>query len=108
MSFDAFDASLEMIRTIRGPLAEIRTCDANLANQIRSAANSVPLNLNEGRRRAGRDRKHHWRIAAGSADELVAALRVAEAWGYTETNKIEPSLKVLDRILAMTWKMTRG
>ena len=108
MSFDAFDASLEMIRAIRSPIASIRSSDANLATQIKKAASSVPLNLAEGRRRAGRDRKHHWRIAAGSADEVVAALRIAEAWGYVEASKIESSLVVLDRILAMTWKLTRN
>ena len=67
MPFDAFDVALDMIRRLREPLAAITERDPALAQQLRRAAASVPLNLSEGRRRQGRDRLHLWRVAAGSA-----------------------------------------
>ena len=107
MPFEAFEVALEMVRSVRVVVEVVAVHDASLASQVRRAAQSVPLNLNEGRRRAGKDRLHHWRVAAGSADEVVAGLRVAEASGYVESRTIEDALTFCDRILAMTWRMTR-
>lgn len=106
MSFDAFDVALDMIRSLRDPLVAIAERDPALAQQLRRAAASVPLNLSEGRRRQGRDRLHLWRVAAGSADEVVASLRVAEAWGHLDAASIAPALALCDRVLAMLWRLT--
>ncbi len=106
MSFDAFDVALDMIRSLRDPLASIAERDPALAQQLRRAAASVPLNLSEGRRRQGRDRLHLWRVAAGSADEVVASLRVAEAWGHVDSRAIAQALALCDRVLAMLWRLT--
>lgn len=106
MPFDAFDIALEMIRHLREPLAAITERDPALAQKLRRAAASVPLNLSEGRRRHGRDRIHLCRVAAGSADEVAATLRVAEAWGHLEPAAIEPALSLCDRVLAMLWRLT--
>jgi four helix bundle protein len=106
MPFHAFDVALEMIGQLRQPLAAIAQRDPELAQQLRRAAASVPLNLSEGRRRQGRDRIHLWRVAAGSADEVVASLRVAEAWGHVERASITPALTSCDRVLAMLWRLT--
>ncbi len=120
MPFDAFDVAVDLVRSLREPVARIAQADASLAGQIRRAAASTPLNLRctarllrrdapsarlrlaprsrysrlrslasrEGRRRAGRDRQHQWRVAAGRADEVVACLRVAEAWGCIDAAAI--------------------
>jgi four helix bundle protein len=106
MSFDAFDLSIKMVRSLRQPLKQVQAFDASLATQIRKAAASVPLNLNEGRRRVGGDRHHLWRIAAGSADEVRACLLVAEAWGYLQADALAEPLALLDRVLAMSWRLT--
>ena len=106
MPFQAFDVSLEMIRQLRQPLAALTQRDPSLAHQLKRAAASVPLNLSEGRRRLGRDRLHLWRVAAGSADEVVASLRVAEAFGHLDAASIAPALGLCDRILAMLWRLT--
>jgi four helix bundle protein len=107
MPFDAFDVSLDLIRSLREPLAAVAERDPALAQQLRRAAASVPLNLSEGRRRNGRDRLHLWRVAAGSAEEVVAGLRVAEAWGHVGATSIAPALALCDRVLAMLWRLTR-
>ncbi len=106
MSFEAFDVALDLVRNVREPLAAVAERDAALAEQLRRAAASVPLNVAEGRRRQGRDRLHLWRVAAGSASEVSASLRVAEAWGYVGGEAITPALSSCDRVLAMLWRMT--
>jgi four helix bundle protein len=106
MSLQAFDVSLELIRSLEPALVILGRRDPDLAKQVRRAAASVALNLSEGTRRIGKDRNHLWRIAAGSADEVAASLRVAEAFGYLQVAVTARSLAVCDRILAMLWRMT--
>ena len=106
MSLQAFDVSLELIRSLEQPLACLDRRDADLAKQLRRAAASVSLNLSEGSRRQGKDRVHLWRIAAGSADEVAASLRVAEAFGYLREPASAQSLALCDRLLAMLWRLT--
>jgi hypothetical protein len=55
----------------------------------------------------GRDRLHHYRIAAGSADEVQAGLQVAVAWGHLDEGAIASCLGLLDRLLAVQFRMTR-
>ncbi len=108
MTFHAFEIALDAIRQLSEPLAAISQRDPDLAQQIRRAAASMALNLSEGRRRQGRDRLHLWRIAAGSADEVVAGLRVAEAFRHVERSTILPALESCDRVLAITWTLTHS
>jgi four helix bundle protein len=107
MAFVAFDVAIDLIRHLREPLAAIVERDPALAQQLRRAAASVAMNLSEGRRRRGRDRIHLWRVAAGSADEVAAGLRVAEAWGHVDASLIAPALARCDRVLGMLWRLTR-
>ena len=67
---------------------------------------SAALNLSEGRRRSGRDRRHHYRVGAGSADEVVTCLRVAAALDYISLPSVEEPLEYLDHALAILWKLT--
>ena len=106
MPFDAFEVSLQMVRSLQEPLVVLERRDPSLAVQLRRAAASVSLNLAEGRRRTGKDRVHLWRIAAGSANEVVASLRVAEAFGYLTGDVAALSLALCDRVLAMLWRLT--
>jgi len=108
MPFDAFEVALELVRSLRAPLAALDQRDPSLAQQLRRAAASVPLNLGEGRRRSGRDRVHLWRVAAGSAGEVLAALRTAEAFGYLAPPSVAPALALCDRVLAMLWRLTHS
>jgi four helix bundle protein len=107
MGFHAHEVSLEMVGAV-GPVIEaVARRDRALADQMRRAAASVPLNVAEGSRRAGRDRQHCYRIAAGSADELRSALWVAEKWGYVDPSALGSSLDLLDREIAMLWRLAR-
>jgi len=106
MAFQAFELAPDAIRCLQAPLAVIAQKDPDLARQLRRAAASVALNLSEGRRRQGRNREHLYRVAAGSADEVVAALRVAEAFRIVNLAAIAPVLRHCDRVLAITWRLT--
>ena len=107
MAFIALDLSLQVIAEVRKPLQMLRQRDADLAKQLTRAASSIALNLGEGSRRRGKDRPHHYRIAAGSADELRVGLLVAQAWGHLNQTDIEQPLATLDELLAVLWKLTR-
>jgi four helix bundle protein len=104
--FVALDVGLDLIRNLREPLVTLAQRDPALADQLRRAAASVPLNVAEGRRRAGKDRLHSWRVAAGSADEVLAGLRVAEAWGHLDAEAVGPALASCDRVLGLLWGLT--
>ena len=102
--FHAYDAALAMVAALRPVLAQLSKGDRSLADQVRRAASSVALNLAEGNRRTGQDRLQFFRIAAGSAAEVRAALEVALACGYIDP---APVAEVeLDRVLAMVWRLT--
>ena len=106
MAFQAFEIAIDLNRSLRQPLEAISQRDAELAAQLRRAASSVPLNLAEARRRVGKDRLHQFRVAAGSADEVTACLRVAEALGYVELASVAAPLDHADRVRAIVWTLT--
>ena len=104
--FHVYGAALDLVSALRPVLGQLKKSDRALADQLRRAASSVVLNIAEGNRRSGQDRLQFFRIAAGSAAEVRAALEVARAWGH-----LGPCADVevlLDRVLAMLWKLSRG
>ncbi len=103
-AFHAYDAALGLVSALRPVLDQLKTQDRALADQVRRAASSVALNVAEGNRRAGQDRLQFFRIAAGSAAEVRAALEVAVAWGAIEASPMAEAQ--LDRVLAMLWRLT--
>jgi four helix bundle protein len=106
MAFQVQEAAEAMVRELRPLVAAVGRADRSLGDQLRRAATSVPLNIAEGNGRAGGDRQHHFRVAAGSAREVRAALAVAEAWGYLARAACAGALAEADRVLAMLWRLT--
>jgi four helix bundle protein len=106
MAFDALEVALQINRLVAPLTREIGQHDPDMARQIRKAAQSIPANLAEGRKRVGRDRLHHFRVAAGSAAEVKLHLESAEAWSFIGVAALEQPLELLDRELAMTWRLT--
>lgn len=74
------------------------------ARQLRRAGASVPLNIADGNQRKGADRLHHFRISAGSAAEVTAAIEVAVAFGYVELAAADNALSLLDRVRALLYR----
>jgi four helix bundle protein len=62
--------------------------------------------LDEGSQRTGRDRFHLYRVAAGSAAEVRTALALATTWGYIVQPQAAAAHALLDRIVAILWRLT--
>ena len=75
------------------------------ADEADRASGSVCNNLAEGHRRMGRDRLHSFRIAAGSGEELRTCLRRARSRRYLPPEAFEKTLALLDRVMAMLWRL---
>jgi len=104
--FEVYEMALQMVSALRPAVERIRLHDRDLALQLKRAGSSVPGNIAEGARRAGQDRLHHYRIAAGSAGEVRSHLAVAMAWGDVDQATVTPALSLLDSILAILWRLT--
>jgi len=98
--------SINMVKAMRPVHNRIRQHDRDMAAQVKRAASSVPANIAEGALRQGADRLQHYRIAAGSASELRCHLAVAAAWGDLDGTAADTVLGLLDRILAILWRLT--
>ena len=106
MTLRIYSVAIEMVRQLRPLIENIKTRDSNLADQLRRAATSVPLNLHEGAYSRGGNVRARFHTALGSAAEVRACLDVAEALGYV--NDVDPGLRdTLDRIVATLHRLTR-
>ncbi len=105
--FIALEVAVDAVRHVARVAKLVRVRDRNLADQLVRAAQSCAQNLGEGRRRAGGDRTYHFRCAAGSADEAIVALRIAEASELVTAAQCAEAFARLDRVLALTWPLTR-
>jgi len=106
MAFDALEMSLTVMDQLATVEAKIRQRRKSLADEIGRAAESIALNVSEGRQRAGLDRADLFRRAAGSASELTTALRIARARGYITAADFTAVDNALDRVRAMLWRLT--
>lgn len=107
MTFDAYQRSLELLREMVPVLERLAAVDDNLAGQARRAATSVALNIAEGNRRTAKDRRNRFRIALGSAAEVASCLEVAVALRYVDEAAVAPLLALVDRVKAMTYRLSR-
>ncbi len=108
MSFHAMDVAEQIVGCLANVFGKLAGKDKALEDEARRAAISVALNVSEGRLRMGRDRLHAWRIAAGSCAELRTCLKIAVALRYVDGNELAVALDLIDREMAMLWKLTRG
>jgi four helix bundle protein len=106
MALRIYSIAIEMVRELRPLMERIGTKDPNLADQLRRAATSVPLNLHEGAYSQGRNVRARFHNALGSAAEVRACLDVAEALGYVED--VGPELRdTIDRVVATLHRLAR-
>jgi four helix bundle protein len=105
--FDSLEVMLKVLVQLQPVEVKVRQRSLDLAKQIARAADSVALNLGEGRLRCDGDKRRHYEMAAGSASELTAALRVAVIRGYVDQPLVDAVEPLLDRVRAMLYKLTR-
>jgi four helix bundle protein len=80
----------------------------SLADQLRRAALSVPLNIADGGGRFDRDARRYYAIARGSALECAAILDAFEALAVASDDDLSEARQLLDRIVAMLTVMLRN
>ena len=102
--FIAYEVSVELVTSLRDLVPLIERSDRDLADQMRRAASSVVLNLAEGQRSAKGNKHKHYAIAHGSANEVKAAIELAQAWGWI--HEARAPREILDRLLAILWRLT--
>ncbi len=105
MAFDAYDRSIQLLGTLASLIKKLASCDPDLTKQLRRAAQSVSLNISEANQRCGKDRRHLFRIALGSAAEVASCLDIAVALEYLGEPQVAPARELLDRVRAMTYRL---
>jgi four helix bundle protein len=106
MALRIYSVAIESVRRLRPLIERIKTRDSNLADQLRRAATSIPLNLHEGAYSQGGNSRARFYSALGSAAEVRACLDVAEALGYIDN--VDNELRDrLDQIVATLHRLSR-
>jgi hypothetical protein len=77
-----------------------------LAEVLGPTLMSVALNLAEGSRSQGGNRRRAFWIASGSLEELLAALRVAMTFGEIEIETAAKAEPLIDRLRGLMWGRT--
>ena len=106
MFFEAELVTDEVVNEVAKVVKRIRG-DAELVRQMKNATQSLSNNVGEGAGRFGRDRVQLFSYAYGSGRELRRQLKFAVAFGYVDESDVETAEALLDRVLAMLWKLTR-
>ena len=107
MALQVAELSIQLIETLRPLIGRIKSRDRSLADQLTRAASSVALNIGESQHSDAGNRRARLFTAAGSASESLMAVRVAVAWGYLGAEEGRAAVAMLDRILAILWRMRR-
>ena len=80
----------------------------SLCDQMVRVTTSVPLNLAEGNGRRGKDRRYHFSVAYGSAQEASSALALLATVGVVSPTQATDIRELLDRVKAMTWRLMQS
>ncbi len=106
MRFRTLELALQAQREVVPHVARVQRHDRKLAAQMRDATNSFLLNLEESSGSDPGNRRARYFNAAGSAKEVVVALRAGVGWKYLSEASAEPTLEKLDQLLGALWKLT--
>jgi four helix bundle protein len=108
MGFHVSEVSFELIDELRPIVEQVRRRERSLADQLVRAANSIVLNIEEARGVELGNQRLRFMTASGSARETRAALRLAVRWRLVPETQAVAALDLLERILAMLWRLTKG
>ncbi len=105
---DVYRCSIEFVAIAVEVGGAIPRGHAELRDQLRRAAFSVPLNIAEGAGRTSEaDGARHFAIARGSAMECAAVLDVVRALGALQDERYRQAVELLARVVAMLTKLCR-
>ena len=108
MAFQVSELSIQLVEALVPLMPRIKQRDKSLADQLARAASSISLNCGEAEFSDPGNKRARLFTAAGSAGQTRNALRLAVAWRIVRPTESEHALRLLSRILAILWRMTRG
>jgi four helix bundle protein len=104
-----FGHAVEAVALIDELAEELPDGRAYIRDQLRRAANSIALNIAEG---AGEflpaEKARFYRMAKRSATECAGQLLVCERLGLAKAPRIDASLDLLQRVIAMLVTLVQG
>jgi four helix bundle protein len=106
MPFQVEEYAYELITALNPLLPRIKRHDKSLADQLTRASTSIALNIAESNYSDPGNKQARLSTAAGSANETRAALRVATSRTYFTPAEASAALRLLDRIIAILWRLT--
>lgn len=106
VKLEVHEVALEMIKSLKPLVAIIARHDRSLAEQIKRSGSGVALALGEGVYSRKGNQPARFQEALASAGETRTALRVALAWGYVTEEQTRSALVLIDRVVAMNWRLT--
>ena len=105
---DVYRCAIDFVAQAIEIAATVPRGHAELRDQLRRAALSVPLNIAEGAgRTSDTDAARHFAIARGSAMECAAVLDVTRALGVLPEHRYQQATDLLARVVAMLTKLCR-
>lgn len=105
---DVYRLAMEFCALALGIAGRLPRGHAQLADQLRRAATSIPLNIAEGAgKTSGQDRVHCHRIARGEAMEAGAGLDIIRLLRVVPPGDLDRGKDLLVRIVSMLTRMTR-
>lgn len=107
MAFQLEELSLELIDALVPLMPRIKQRDRCLEDQLRRAASSIGLNVAEAALSDPGNKRARFHTAAGSARGTQHALRQAIAWRHVSDGEAERALRLVRRIVAILWRITR-
>jgi len=105
---DAYQAAIELLALSTAVLAKVGRGHASLADQLRRASLSIPLNIAEGYgKRSAAERCRYYDIARGSAHECGAVYDASRILGVVDEQAFIQGKTLLVRIVSMLVRMTQ-
>lgn len=105
---DVYQAAIQFLGIAVGILDALPKGHAALADQLRRASMSIPLNIAESSGKPSKaDRQRFMAIARGSAMECGAILDVCHVLGLTDERTVSLGKQLLVRIVSMLTKLCR-
>jgi len=106
MKLRIYGVAIDVVRKVQPILERVAKKDATLADHLRRAVTSVPLNLSEVEYSYGGNVRARFHTALGSAAEVRTCLELAEALGYVRS--MDAGLRdKIDRIIATVCRLAR-
>lgn len=104
-NLDVYRCALQLYRVVGRIVAQFPRGQAELRDQMKRAARSIPFNIGEGVGKRGNARAAAYQVALGEDKELIVALDCVEIDGLAQTVDITDAQLLADRVAAMLTKL---